>query len=254
MEIGSDKWKRIIFSGADDLNISVDSTQVDQFTIHARELLRWNQKINLTAVTDPLNVAVKHYLDSIAPANILPRAGSLLDIGTGGGFPGIPLKILLPSLSVTLIDASRKKVSFLKHAGRALGLSDLKVLHIRAEDLRHHIFLHPDDRRSASATGARPPAVYNDSLFQPFNVIVSRALTSLDQFISIALPLLATDGMMIALKGRISEPELSSARRMLHTRLNPQSSTGALYTIRVEKYRLPRVKSRRALVVIQIDR
>jgi 16S rRNA (guanine527-N7)-methyltransferase len=155
---------------------------------------------------------------------------------------------------VTLIDASRKKVSFLKHAGRALGLSDLKVLHIRAEDLRHRIFLHPDDRRSASAVGARPPAVCNDSLCRPFNVIVSRALTSLDQFISLALPLLAADGMMIALKGRVSEPELSSARRMLQTRLNPQSSTGAHYTIRVEKYRLPRMKSRRALIVIQIDR
>jgi 16S rRNA (guanine527-N7)-methyltransferase len=253
MEIGSDKWKRIILSGAGDLNISVDSTQVDQFAIHARELLHWNQKINLTAVTDPLNVAVKHYLDSIAPANLLPHAGSLLDIGAGGGFPGIPLKILLPSLSVTLIDASRKKVSFLKHAGRALGLSGLKVLHIRAEDLRRHIFLPPNDRRSASTIGKRPPAVDDDSLVQPFNVIVSRALTSLDQFVLLALPLIATDGMMIALKGRISEPELSSARRMLHTRLNPQSSTRALYTIRVEKYRLPIVKSRRALVVIKTD-
>jgi len=156
MEIGSDKWKRIILSGAGEVNISVDSTQVDQFAIHARELLRWNQKINLTAVTDPLSVAVKHYLDSIAPAKILPHAGSLLDIGTGGGFPGIPLKILLPSLSVTLIDASRKKVSFLKHAGRTLGLRDFKVLHIRAEDLRQQIILHPDDRRLASATGSRP--------------------------------------------------------------------------------------------------
>jgi len=252
MEIGSDKWKRIILSGAGDLNISVDSTQVDQFAIHARELLHWNHKINLTAVTDPLDVAVKHYLDSIAPANSLPHDGLLLDIGAGGGFPGIPLKILLPSLSVTLIDASRKKVSFLKHAGRTLGLSNLKVLHIRAEDLQRQVFLPPDDRRAASVTGS--PVVYNDSLVQPFNVIVSRALTSLDQFISMALPLLATDGMMIALKGRISEPELSSAHRMLHNRLNPQSSSGALYTIRVEKYSLPIVKSRRALVVIQIGR
>ena len=254
MEIGSDKWKRIILSGAGDLNISVDSTQVDQFAIHARELLHWNQKINLTAITDPLNIAIKHYLDSIAPANILPYDSSLLDIGTGGGFPGIPLKILIPSLSVTLIDASRKKVSFLKHAGRALGLNDLKIRHIRAEDLRRQFFLPPEDRRSAPANGIRPSAVYDISLAQRYNVIVSRALTSLDQFIALALPLLATNGMVIALKGRISESELSSARRMLHHRLNSQSSSGAQYTMSVEKYDLPIVKSRRALVVIKIDR
>lgn len=254
MEIGSDKWKRIILSGAADLNISIESTQVDKFAIHARELLHWNQKINLTAVTDPLNVAVKHYLDSIAPVNILPHEGLLLDIGTGGGFPGIPLKILLPSLSVTLIDASRKKVSFLKHAGRELGLSDLKVSHIRAEDLRRQIFLAADDRWSAAANNMPPRADDNNRLVPPFQVIVSRALTSLDQFISLALPLLADDGMMIALKGRLSETELSSARHMLRNRLNRPSSSRALFTIRVERYRLPVLKSRRALVIIQIDR
>jgi 16S rRNA (guanine527-N7)-methyltransferase len=254
MEIGSDKWKRIILSGAADLRISIESTQVDKFAIHARELLHWNQKINLTAVTDPLDVAVKHYLDSIAPVKILPHKGLLLDIGTGGGFPGIPLKILLPSLSVTLIDASRKKVNFLKHAGRALGLSDLKVLHIRAEDLRRQIFLAAKDRRSASANGMPPLMDGNDSHTQPFHVIVSRALTSLDRFISLALPLLANDGMMMALKGRLSEAELSSAHHMLQNRLNPPSSSRAQYTIRVERYTLPVVKSRRALVIIQIYR
>ena len=83
--------------------------------MHAAELVRWNQKINLTAITDPFEVAVKHFLDSLPAARLLPKDATLLDIGSGGGLPGLPLKILMPSLSITLIDASRKKVNFLKN-------------------------------------------------------------------------------------------------------------------------------------------
>ena len=95
------------------------------FPAHALELIRWNTKINLTAITDPLDVAVKHYIDSIATADLIPRHARLLDIGSGAGFPGIPLKIMFPSLSATLTDAVRKKVNFLNHSGRILPAQEL---------------------------------------------------------------------------------------------------------------------------------
>ena len=113
MQVGSTKWKNVIYDRVKDLDIQIDRGKIDQFGIHASELLKWSQKINLTTISDPLEIAVKHFLDSIAPARFIPPDTSLLDVGSGGGFPGIPLKITIPSLSVTLIDASRKKVSFL---------------------------------------------------------------------------------------------------------------------------------------------
>ena len=90
MKIGSAKWKRLIIDGAGEMGIAVAPEKTDQFAIHAEELLRWTQKINLTAITDPLEVAVKHYLDSIAPAGMIPLDAAVLDMGSGGGFPGIP--------------------------------------------------------------------------------------------------------------------------------------------------------------------
>ena len=103
MQIGSKKWKNVIYDGAKDLEIQMDQGKIDQFAIHAVELSKWTRKINLTAISDPLEIAVKHFLDSIAPARYIPPDTSLLDVGSGGGFPGIPLKIMIPSLSVTLI-------------------------------------------------------------------------------------------------------------------------------------------------------
>ena len=134
MQIGSKKWQNLIYEGAKNLDIQIDKRKIEKFAIHALELMKWNQKTNLTAITDPFEVAIKHFLDSIVPVKIIPSNASLLDIGSGGGFPGIPLKIILPSLSVTLIDASRKKVSFLKHIIRILELKNIDALHIRAEE------------------------------------------------------------------------------------------------------------------------
>jgi 16S rRNA (guanine527-N7)-methyltransferase len=217
MELGSIKWKRLIIDGAKSMDIHLDQKNTDQFAIHAVELMRWNKKINLTAITDPLEVAVKHFLDSIAPAQIIPPRSSLLDIGSGGGFPGIPLKILMPSLSVTLIDASRKKVSFLKHVIRTLKLENIEARHIRAGELaKDHTFAHA------------------------FDVIVCRALTSLDTFALMALPLLAKDGEIIALKGKEYEKEIESV-----------GSLQEKFSLRINKYTLPYIGSERSIVILR---
>ena len=188
MNIGEEKWKKLVEEGAGNLNIQIDRKKTDQFSIHATELIKWNQKINLTAITDPVEVAVKHFLDSIISVRVMPEYGRLLDIGSGGGFPGIPIKIMIPSLSVTLIDASRKKVSFLKHIIRNIKFNTIDARQIRAEEL-------------AKEKHAK----------KNFDVIICRAFSRLDKIILQALPLLAKDGIIIAMKGKLSESELESA-------------------------------------------
>ncbi len=250
MEIGSKKWIKIIYNGAKAFNVHIETKKVNLFAIHAKELMNWNRKINLTAITDPFEVAVKHFVDSIALVRIIPPDVSVLDIGSGGGFPGIPLKILIPSLSIMLIDASRKKVNFLKHIIRTLNLAGIDAYHIRAEEIAvdhgkaGNLQGHSDDFIERS--GIRSEKDFPKS----FDVIVSRALFSLNDFISMALPMLAQGGMIVALKGKISEAEIKSARSYLSTFMLASKSRGQDLSLAVTKYRLPFVDDQRSIVMI----
>lgn len=232
MEIGAPAWNRIIQDGGPKLGVSVTDVEVAQLARHAAELVRWNRKTNLTAITTPEEIAVKHVLDSMAPLPHIPSAaGALLDIGSGGGFPGLVVKILRPQLSVTLIDGSRKKVSFLSHVIRTLGLKEATALHARAE-----------------ALGAEP------QYRMGFDVIVCRALCVLEAFVAMAMPLLAPSGLLIALKGRVEEAEAEMA--MVSPLCphppdagRPPAETGP--SISSVTYQLPHLDIQRTLVVIR---
>ena len=220
MEIGSDKWKEVINIGADTFDIQIDSEKMDRFAAHAAELMQWNKKINLTTICKPLEIAVKHVLDSIIPSLIIPTdKKKMLDIGSGGGFPGIPLKILIPSLSVTLIDASRKKVNFVRHVIRTLKLENIDALHIRAEEM-------------AGTTGFE----------KNFDIIISRALASLESFVAMALPLLSENGMIIALKGSVEDAEIKALKSLI-------KSHAMFLTLR--QYPLPLLKDKRTIVSVR---
>ena len=217
MQIGSKEWSDLIIDGAATFDIVLDCSHTNRFAIHAAELVKWNQKTNLTTITDPLEVAVKHILDSLAAARLIPPGKILLDIGSGGGFPGLPLKVLMPSLSVTLIDASRKKVSFLKH-----------VIHIRAEDL------------AADTTYA-----------QSYDVIISRALSSLKLLCRLALPLLMDEGVIIALKGDVVNEELNDLQGRGLDDVDDSQTVGRQFSVTVEKYNLPFLNSIRSIIIIR---
>jgi 16S rRNA (guanine527-N7)-methyltransferase len=228
MKIGSREWSNLVIKGATGFDIELNKHHTDQFAIHAEELMQWTAKTNLTSITDPLEVAVKHFLDSLVPAGIIPSGASLLDIGSGGGFPGIPLKVLIPSLSVTLIDASRKKTSFLKHVIRSLKLGGIEALHCRAE------------------------ALADDPLYiNRFDVIISRALTSLDSFVRLALPLLAKEGSIMALKGEADRQELADLQFRIIKRLNSLVSARQTLSVSVKKYQLPFIHSKRSIISIE---
>ena len=229
MQIGSKKWQNLIYEGAKNLDIQIDKRKIEKFAIHAVELMKWNQKTNLTAITDPFEVAVKHFLDSIVPVKIIPSNASLLDIGSGGGFPGIPLKISLPSLSVTLIDASRKKVSFLKHIIRILELKNIDALHIRAEEF------------------ANKPGIA-----KTFDVIISRALSSMTSFALTAIPFLKKEGVIIAMKGNVSGDDIQLLRSSVnkkHTILLDEDTEA--FELSVKRYSLPYLNSDRSMVSLK---
>jgi 16S rRNA (guanine527-N7)-methyltransferase len=231
MEIGSPAWNRIVQDGGPKLGVNVADFELDQLAQHAAELVRWNRKTNLTAITTPEEIAVKHVLDSMAPLPRIPAAGTLLDIGSGGGFPGVVLKILRSDLPVTLIDASRKKVSFLSHVIRTLGLKEITALHTRAE-----------------ALAAEPRYSHG------FDVIVCRALCALDVFVAMALPLLTPDGLLIALKGRGEETEaemaMVSSQCAKSIGANKASEESGL-VMSSDIYQLPHLNIERTLVMIR---
>ena len=219
MEIDSRQWQNLIIEGAQQLGITIDKRICAGFAAHAAELIHWNRKINLTAITDSRDIAIKHFLDSLAPAKFIPNKANMLDIGSGAGFPGIPLKMVRPSLAVHLIDGTRKKINFLKHLIRSLGLDRTEARHIRAENLGHH------------------PEFLNT-----FDVIISRALSDLTSFITLAAPLLARQGIILAMKGQVAQNELA----LLRAKMPPHQ-----FRLEVEQYRLPIGQHLRAIVIVK---
>lgn len=213
------QWARTLESGAKTLGTCLKGSETARLVLHAKELMVWNRTVNLTAITDPTALAVKQYLDVVPLSCLPPPASRLLDIGSGGGFPGIPLKIFRPDLHVTMIDGSRKKVNFLKHIIRTLGLKNAEARQIRAEALKKEVEIE----------GGR------------FNVIVSKAVTKLERFLDQAVALLDRRGMLIAMKGPSVEAEIEAAQ-------GPIKAAGLSVTVRT--YELPYLKIERCLIIL----
>ena len=222
MKIGSDKWIELVQDGARLLSVAVTRDQAVKFAQHGQWLMQWNRKINLTAITDPADVAVKHFLDAIAPIHHIPAHGHLLDIGTGGGFPGIPLKIMRPDQPMTLIDSVRKKVNFVKHVTRQLALRNIHASHVRAEDLCNE-----------------NPGQHG------FSVVICRALADMDGAVRLAAPLLGSNGKIVLYQG----PQVPT---------DPNSITPVSFEVEKTKFRrttvnytLPYIGDARSVTILE---
>jgi len=206
------------------LGVHLTPEQLRLFAIYQAELLDWNQRANLTAITDPREVQVKHFADSLACLLALREAGPgplrVIDVGTGAGFPGVPLKIVRPELRLTLLDSTRKKTLFLEHLVQVLSLTDVEVLTGRAEEVGRDLA-----RR------------------ETYDVATSRAVAELAALAELCLPLVRVGGRMIAQKKVGIDAELRAAGRaitVLGGRLLP-----------VQTYRLPDLAEPRWLVVVE---
>jgi 16S rRNA (guanine527-N7)-methyltransferase len=221
MKIGSREWIRILLEGAEKMQLHMGRNQANRFVDYARMLLEWNQKINLTSITEPREIAIKHFLDSLAPSACIPTQGSLLDIGTGGGFPGVPLKILRTRQPMVLIDGARKKINFIKQVIRDLNLSDIEALQLRAEDFNRA-----------------------NKVPERFDVVVSRAVTDVDAIVQLAAPLLKPEGRIIVYKGPNEKP---LNRKEMSV---PQSDIRFVRSSHT--YNLPHSGDRRTAIILEV--
>src|SRR5438128_3931677 len=182
--------ERFVF-GVRQFGLELNEQELEQFLRYREELLEWNTRINLTAITDPAEVLLKHFLDSLSLLLVYDRpAARLLDIGAGAGFPGLPLKIVRPQWHVVLLEATGKKIKFLQHIIEALQLKDVVVVHGRAEELAHK-------------------AEYRAS----FDVVTARAVASLPTLLEYAAPFCRVGGLIILPKKGDLVEELIQGKR-----------------------------------------
>ncbi len=198
----------------------MEEEQIDRLLFLQEELLRWNQRINLTAITDPMEILEKHLLDSLSLVPHIPSNARVLDVGSGGGFPGLPLKIARPDLRIVSVDSVGKKIRFQQHMVRTLGLVDFSPKSERIENL----ILEGLDSRG-------------------FDVIVSRAFSHLFQFVQWVSPLaIPSTGQIIAMKGPEGIQEAEESREEL--------TTMGWDVIHIREFSLPESESRRTLIVL----
>lgn len=182
----------ILKEGAREVGVSLNQEMIQMFLVYLKELKEWNQKVNLTSLKKDASIINKHFIDSISLVPYLPSGSSLLDLGSGAGFPGIPVKIAKPSIKVTLLEATRKKVNFQRHLIRVLRLTHIYPLRGRAEHLQFE---------EGSPSG--------------FDVVASRASFRLGQFLALGIPYLKKGGCLIAMKGKRAKEELKDNQHIL---------------------------------------
>jgi len=210
----------LLRSQLDQLSLGVPEQALEPLLWILEELLRWNRRINLTAITDPREVVEKHLIDSLTLLPLLQEEDSLLDVGSGAGFPVLPVKLALRDLDAVSVEAVGKKIAFQKHVVRSLGLTGLDCVQGRIEELGRM-----------------------EKWRNRFDVVVARAFAPLHQFSALALPCLRPGGRLIAMKGPEGERELAD-------NLEELTSLG-LETLSTRNLRLPASGAERCLLVLR---
>ncbi|MFA5523711.1 MAG: 16S rRNA (guanine(527)-N(7))-methyltransferase RsmG [Tissierellales bacterium] len=185
-----------LIRGISDLSIDIDSHKLDKFKTYKELLKEWNEKINITAIKDDEEIDIKHFLDSLTIFKTGKFTGGkrVIDIGTGGGFPGVPIKIVNDSLEVVLLDSLNKRLKFLDEVIKELGLQNIRTIHERAEDLGN-----------------------KKEFREQFDIAVSRAVASLNVLAEYSLPFVKINGYFISMKGSDSDEEIRNAEKALKT-------------------------------------
>jgi 16S rRNA (guanine527-N7)-methyltransferase len=187
-----------LIAGASKLGIELNARQIEQFELYYHELIAWNKKINLTAITDYSSVQVKHFLDSLTITLAVPEKElakpefTIIDVGTGAGFPGLPLKILVPQPRLVLIEPTAKKTVFLHHIIQKLELENVEVVNSRAEEAAHL-------------------PLYREQ----FVLVLSRAVALLPTLVELTLPFCRIGGRFIAQKKGEIEREVDRAKEAI---------------------------------------
>jgi len=197
--IAENSLGQILSNGATELGVELSDAQINSCLLYLSELKKWNQKINLTAIREDGDIVIKHFLDSFSfIKGFTPVEGlKLLDMGSGAGFPALPLKIAIPGISVTMVESVKKKAAFLRHIIRTLRLTGVEVSDKRTEELP-------------------------DSFHSMFDVVTARAFANMETALAAGKPFLKSGGVVVLGRGpeeKISEQELSKAGFVLERRI-----------------------------------
>jgi len=201
------------------IDISLSDKQLEQFAIYFEFLVEYNKVVNLTAITDEEEVYIKHFYDSILLSKTidLSKVKTLCDVGSGAGFPSIPLKILYPNLNITIVDGLDKRIKFLSFLADKLGLENINLVHGRAED-------------------------YVKEYREYFDVVTARAVARFNILNELCLPLTKVGGHFVSMKGKNALEEISEGNSL-------KILNGKI--VKQEEYFLPKEESKRVLIVIE---
>ena len=177
-----------------ELKIKLSKKQIEQFYTYMILLIEWNKIMNLTGITDPKEIIVKHFIDSLTILDKLNEKGAIIDVGTGAGFPGIPIKIALPETKIILLDSLNKRVKFLDEVINKLELKEIKTIHGRAEDLGR-----------------------DKNYREKYDVAIARAVAPLNILLEYIIPFVKVDGKCFAMKGSNAEDEIRNSQNAINT-------------------------------------
>ncbi len=213
-------FAKIIQEYAKEMEIILEEEQINQFYSYMELLITWNEKINLTAIIQPEEIILKHFVDSITINKYIKQNAKLIDIGTGAGFPGIPLKIIRTDVEITLVDSLNKRINFLKEVINKLKLGNIQAIHSRAEEIGKN-------------------RVYRET----FDYATSRAVANLSTLSEYLIPLVKQDGYVIAMKGSNIEEEKNQSKKAI------EILGGNIEEI--EKFKLPKSDITRNIIKIR---
>jgi 16S rRNA (guanine527-N7)-methyltransferase len=202
--------------------ISLSSQALAQFERYYELLIEWNEKMNLTAITDKPSVYLKHFFDSLSPAFYydFSQSLSICDVGAGAGFPSVPLKICFPHLKLSIVDSLQKRITFLQHLAAELGLTDVAFYHDRAETFGR-----------------------KKEFRESFDIVIARAVARMPVLSELCLPLVKVNGTFIAMKAASAQEELEQGRKAIDV-LGGEISA-------IERFMLPIEQSERTIIFIQ---
>jgi len=213
--------RKLLGDAAKELGIDLSLDQIDKFDIFSKELQRWNSKLNLTSLKDPSDIILKHYIDSLTISPLITSGSKLLDIGSGGGFPSIPLKIVRQDIDVLSVDSVQKKINFQRQVARLIGIENFRAVHSRIEDL------------------------FNE-FAGTFDFVVARAVADISILARMATQFLSDGGRLIAMKGVRWKEELDQSES--------EFADLGLFVEETRELRLPFIGDVRGLILLRHEK